>query len=80
MNNNPFIKITENESKANGVVSLAIRPNLPSQYGEGSLSGKQLQQKFDSLANLIIGRYNSMAEALSSDDKKYYLAWSGSVL
>lgn len=77
MNNNPFIKITENESKANGVVSLAIRPNLPSQYGEGSLSGKQLQQKFDSLANLIIGRYNSMAEALSSDEVTTYFNLPG---
>ena len=63
-----FKEITARDRAENGVVSLAIRPNMPSQYGEGSLSGKQPQQRFDRLAGLIIERYNTMASALSSNE------------
>lgn len=67
-----FKEITARDRAENGVVSLAIRPNMPSQYGEGSLSGKQLQQRFDRLATLIIERYNEMAKALSSKEVLEY--------
>lgn len=67
-----FREITARDKSENGVVSLAIRPNMPSQYGEGSLSGKQLQQRFDRLAGLIIERYNTMAGALSSNEVLEY--------
>lgn len=68
-----FKEITARDRAENGVVSLAIRPNMPSQYGEGSLSGKQLQQRFDRLATLIIERYNEMALALSGNNVLEYL-------
>ena len=68
-----FKEITARDRAENGVVSLAIRPNMPSQYGEGSLSGKQLQQRFDRLATLIIERYNEMASALSGNNVLEYL-------
>lgn len=60
-----FSEINKNDKQSHGVVSLAIRPNMPSNYGEGSLSGKQLQERFDRLAGLIIDRYNDMARGLS---------------
>ena len=49
-----FEEITPKLIAENGVVSLAIRPNQKSQYGTGGLSGKELQQRFDKLATLII--------------------------
>lgn len=61
-----FEKITQGEKLANGVVSLAIRPNQPSQYGIGGLSGKQLQQKFDQLVGVVIDRYNTLCDILNS--------------
>lgn len=67
-----FSEITKAEELDNGVVSLAIRPNQPSNYGQGSLSGKQLQERFDRLAGLIIERYNEMASGLSSDEALEY--------
>lgn len=67
-----FEEITQKTIAENGVVSLAIRPNQKSQYGTGGLSGKELQQRFDKLATLIIARYNEMAKALSSEDVLEY--------
>ncbi len=68
-----FKQIGNTEKTSQGVVSLAIRPNIPSNYGEGSLSGKQLQERFDRLAWLIIDRYNEMAEALSTQAALDYI-------
>ena len=67
-----FDIITENEQETNGVVALAIRPNQPSQYGIGSLSGKDLQRHFDKLARLVIDKYNKMAGVLSSTSVTEY--------
>lgn len=67
-----FEEITQKTIAENGVVSLAIRPNQKSQYGTGGLSGKELQQRFDKLATLIIARYNEMAKALSGEDVLEY--------
>ena len=68
-----FEEITPKLIAENGVVSLAIRPNQKSQYGTGGLSGKELQQRFDKLATLIISRYNEVAKALSSNEALEYL-------
>lgn len=67
-----FEEITPKAIAENGVVSLAIRPNQKSQYGTGGLSGKELQQRFDKLATLIISYYNEVAKALSSKDVLEY--------
>jgi hypothetical protein len=67
-----FEEITPKLIAENGVVSLAIRPNQKSQYGTGGLSGKELQQRFDKLATLIISRYNEVAKALSSKEVLEY--------
>lgn len=67
-----FEEITPKAIAENGVVSLAIRPNQKSQYGTGGLSGKELQQRFDKLATLIISYYNEVAKALSSKEVLEY--------
>jgi hypothetical protein len=67
-----FEQITSNDLKTNGVSALALRPNQPSQYGLGSLSGKELQQHFDKLAKLVIEKYNKMAGVLSGDSVTEY--------
>lgn len=63
-----FEKISDAEQQAKGVVSLAIRPNMPSQYGQGGLTGKQLQERFDRLARYIIEKYNILVDGLASHD------------
>ena len=57
-----------------GVVSLAIRPNQPSQYGVGSLTGKQLQERFDKLATTAIDKINAVIEILNSNVVAEYLS------
>ena len=49
-----------------GVVSLAIRPNQASKFGEGNLSGKDLQRRFDRLANTIVKNYNELVRILGN--------------
>jgi hypothetical protein len=68
MSEKRFNRITDAEIKAKGVQSLAIRPNMPSQYGEGGLNGKQLQARFDRLAGYIIEKYNVLVDALASHE------------
>ena len=63
-----FDNITDAEMKAKGVVSLALRPNMPSQYGQGGLTGKQLQERFDRLARYIVEKYNILVDGLASHD------------
>ena len=63
-----FDNITDAEMKAKGVVSLAMRPNMPSQYGQGGLTGKQLQERFDRLARYIVEKYNILVDGLASHD------------
>ena len=73
-NEKRFQKISPNDKKNYGVVSLAIRPNLSeSQYGQGGLTGKQLQEKFDALANLVIDRYNDVVGTLGSEAATQYI-------
>lgn len=57
-----------------GVVSLAIRPNQPSQYGVGSLSGKQLQERFDLLATSAIDKLNKVIDILNGSEITEYLS------
>ena len=57
-----------------GVVSLAIRPNQPSQYGVGSLTGKQLQERFDKLATTAIDKINAVIDVLNSKGVAEYLS------
>ena len=56
-----------------GVVSLAIRPNQPSQYGVGSLTGKQLQERFDKLATTAIDKINAVIDILNGKDVAEHL-------
>lgn len=49
-----------------GVVSLAIRPNQASKFGEGNLSGKDLQKRFDRLAITIVKNYNELVRTLGN--------------
>ncbi len=59
-------QITEQQINATGVVSLATRPNQAhNRYGEGVISPKDLQKRFDDLARLAIGRYNVLAQLLA---------------
>ena len=69
-----------------GVVSLAIRPNQASKFGEGNLSGKDLQRRFDRLANTIVKEYNNLVRILGNafskdsngnplDTALSYIAW-----
>ena len=67
-----FNQITARDLQGKGAKTLAIRPNEPSNYGDGSLSGRQLQIRFDSIADLVKTRYNEMAEGLSSADALEY--------
>lgn len=80
--------ISEAQIKANGVVSLAVRPNQPAQYGAGSLSAKELQKRFDNLSRLAIVKLNALVQLLAgeylsdqdSDPKsilEYILAFKG---
>ena len=71
--NKIFNQIGQDQIDERQVSSLALRPNEPSQYGIGGLSGKQLQQHFDKLAKLVITRYNEMARVLSSNEVLEYL-------
>lgn len=68
-----FNQIGQSEITDRQVSSLALRPNEPSQYGIGGLSGKQLQEHFDKLAKLVISRYNELARILSSNEVLEYL-------
>lgn len=67
-----FNTITAQDLQGKGAKTLAIRPNEPANYGQGSLSGRQLQLRFDSLADLVINRYNEMANGISSSDALEY--------
>ncbi len=69
-----------------GVVSLAIRPNQASKFGEGNLSGKDLQRRFDRLANAIVKEYNNLVKIFGNafaedengnplDRALSYIAW-----
>ena len=71
--NKIFNQIGQDQIDERQVSSLALRPNEPSQYGIGGLSGRQLQQHFDKLAKLVITRYNEMARVLSSNEVLEYL-------
>lgn len=68
-----FNQIGQSEIADRQVSSLALRPNEPSQYGKGGLTGKQLQEYFDGLAKLVISRYNELARILSSNEVLDYL-------
>lgn len=68
MSEKRFNRIEDAEIKAQGVQSLPIRPNASSQYGQGGLSGKQLQARFDRLAGYIIKKYNELVDGLASHD------------
>lgn len=68
-----FNEIGQSEITDRQVSSLALRPNEPSQYGIGGLSGRQLQEHFDKLAKLVISRYNELARILSSNEVLEYL-------
>lgn len=72
MSEKRFNRITDAEIKAKGVQSLAIRPNMPSQYGQGGLTGRQLQERFDRLAGYIIEKYNILVDALASHEALDY--------
>ena len=64
-----FRRIEQSERDAYGVVSLAIRPNQPAQYGEGGLSGVELKRRFDRLVNRVIDRYNELCDILNNPDE-----------
>jgi hypothetical protein len=68
-----FNQIGQSEITDRQVSSLALRPNEPSQYGKGGLTGRQLQEYFDGLAKLVISRYNELARILSSNEVLEYL-------
>lgn len=72
MSEKRFNRIEDAEIKAQGVQSLPIRPNASSQYGQGGLSGKQLQARFDRLAGYIIKKYNDLVDGLASHDVLEY--------
>ena len=68
-----FEQISESELKE-GVTSLPIRPNQTSQYGQPPLSGKQLQERFDRLANHIATKFNGLISILNSTEGLEYLS------
>ena len=62
--------ITNAQISSTGVTSLAVRPNQRSsgsQYGEGGLSARELQDRFDRLACLAIDRCNMLTQLLSGE-------------
>ncbi len=63
-----FSKITDAFIMANGVQSLADRPNQPSRYGAGGLTAAELKKRFDLLTTEVIKKYNALVTALSDPE------------
>jgi hypothetical protein len=65
--------ITDAQISANGVRSLADRPNSNSQYGVGGLSSNQLKLWFDKLATFLAGKINELQGKLGSKEAAKYI-------
>lgn len=57
-------KINEKDFESRLVKNLADRPNVPSTYGAGGLSAKELKERFDKSAHFLKDKINAIIEAL----------------
>ena len=60
-------KITTAQIVANGVQSLANRPNAPSRYGASGLTATQLKQAFDNLSSILAEKINEIIDGLQEN-------------
>ena len=60
-------KITDGQIVANGVQSLANRPNAPSRYGASGLTATQLKQAFDNLSSILAEKINEIIDGLQEN-------------
>lgn len=66
-----FVNITPVELQAKGVVALADRPNVASNYGVGGLSPANLKLWFDKLARFLADKINLIQDGLSKYGQDY---------
>lgn len=68
-----FVNITPTELKNKGVVSLADKPNVASNYGTGGLTPTALKLWFDQIGKFIAEKVNAIQDVLSGGDAASYV-------
>lgn len=68
-----LVNITPTELKNKGVVSLADKPNVASNYGTGGLTPTALKLWFDQIGKFIAEKVNAIQDVLSGGDAASYI-------
>lgn len=68
-----LVNITPTELKNKGVVSLADKPNVASNYGTGGLTPTALKLWFDQIGKFIAEKVNAIQDVLSGGDAASYV-------
>lgn len=66
-------KLSEQQLKANGVQSLADRPNADLNFGKQNMTAESLKQWFDRFQNMLRAKVNEIIDLLGDEDAAKYI-------
>ena len=66
-------KLSEQQLKANGVQSLADRPNADLNFGKQNMTAESLKQWFDRFQNMLRTKVNEIIDLLGDEDAAKYI-------